>query len=82
MPPFLSLLGLASVAAVLPALPASAARDEWQEFLERVKVKVDAILLREGRGLSSDKRRPALWIDPPRPVGDVYVRKVHVILEP
>ncbi|HKM67173.1 MAG TPA: hypothetical protein VJX70_08410, partial [Candidatus Acidoferrum sp.] len=57
-------------------------RDEYADFLERVKVRVDEIIRCEERGLSNSKYRPPLWIDPPRADGARYVRKVHVMLEP
>jgi len=56
--------------------------DEYGEFLRRVEQRVAEIVAREGRGLTRSKRTLPLWIDPPRAVGNVYVRKVHLMLEP
>ena len=64
------------LAASLPPSLLSAPRDEYDDFLERVRNKVTAIVLREGRGLRK------MYIDPPRADGAWYVRTVHIFLEP
>ena len=84
---FKSALALGAVVALplalkLPAPTAKPPVDEYGEFLRRVEQRVTAIVAREGRGLTRSKRTLPLWIDPPRAVGNVYVRKVHLMLEP
>jgi hypothetical protein len=64
------------LAVSLPPSLLSAPRDEYEDFLERVRHKVAAIVRREGRGLHR------LYIDPPRADGAWYVRTVHMFLEP
>ena len=71
------------VVAALPlavsALPATvvAAPDEWDHFIERVRLKVGAITAREGRVLHR------MCIDPPRASADgtFYTRRVRIHLE-
>jgi hypothetical protein len=64
------------LAASLPLSLLSAPQDEYDDFLERVRHKVAALVRREGRGLHR------LYIDPPRADGARYVRTVHIFLEP
>ncbi len=64
------------LAASLPPSLLSAPRDEYDDFLERVRHKVTAIVRREGRGLHK------MYIDPPRADGRRYVRTVHIFLDP
>jgi hypothetical protein len=51
-------------------------RDEYDDFLERVRHKVAEIVRREGRGLRK------MCIYPPRADGAWHVRTVHIFLEP
>lgn len=79
------MLGLGAAALALPAISApSQPRDPWREFLDRLKVKVDALVAREGRGLSSYQKRLPLCIDAPRVSedGTYFTRRVTVRLEP
>ena len=73
----LAALPLAASLGSMPAQPV----DEYALFLERVRLKVVEIVRREGRGIRHAGSRPGMWIDPPRAVGNVYVRKVHLQLE-
>ena len=81
---FLSMAGLGVAALALPAISAPPQpRDEWQDFLDRLKVKVDALVAREGRGLSRYAKRLPLCIDAPRVSedGTYFTRRVTVHLE-
>jgi len=84
---FLQILGLGTIATAgafaLPALP-EPVPDPWQEFLGRVKSKVDAIVAREGRPLRTSGRYLPLCIDPPKvsPDGRSYTRCITIRLEP
>ena len=64
------------LAASLPPSLLSAPRDEYDDFLDRVRHKVAAIVRREGRSLRK------MCIYPPRPDGARYLRTVHIFLEP
>ena len=68
---FITLFAVGLAATALPAPLV----DDYGQFLERVRDKVVAIVLAEGRGL----RR--MWIEPPRADGARYTRSVHIELE-
>jgi len=80
---FLTMLGLGAAAAVLPLTAKPAQTDEYDDFLARVQTRVQEIVRREGRGLhTTSKHTLPMWIDPPEARGNVFVRKVHVMLKP
>lgn len=79
---FFSLGVVAALPLSITALPAAQPVDEWQDFLNRLEARVKEIVRREGRSLSTSKLHLPLWIEPPRAAGNVYVRRVHVMLQP